>query len=267
MHAMRTARAVRQMVANHGWAATLRTGRRHLADKLRRDAAMDNTTWLPTAEHEFDRRYGVDTSGLIWGADLKSGSRSDRWNTAYYAIGPSVFHPVMAQVPEPLQCAATFIDLGCGKGRAVLLASEYPFMQAIGVEIAPQLARIAAENAARYAATRRAEAQGRCAPMSILLEDAASYRFPAGPLVVYLYHPFCRPVLEAVLCNLARSLAEEPRDALVLYINHELHEVLDRAPFLQQIWSATVAMDASDRLADRVGSSAEDCAIYRVRAS
>jgi hypothetical protein len=31
------------------------------------------------------------------------------------------------------------------------------------------------------------------------------------------------------------------------------------------VWSATVAMDASDRLADRIGSSAEDCAIYRTR--
>jgi hypothetical protein len=72
-------------------------------------------------------------------------------------------------------------------------------------------------------------------------------------------------VLEKVLRNLGRSLVEERRDAAVIYINHELRDALDRAPYLQQVWSATVAMDATDRLADRVGSSAEDCAVYLTR--
>jgi SAM-dependent methyltransferase len=204
----------------------------------------------------------VDTSGLVWSVDLKTGSRSDAWNTAYYGIGPSVFRHVMAQVLGSLLRGATFIDLGCGKGRAVLLASEYPFAQAIGVEIAPQLHRIAVENVGRYTAARSLEGRSDLAPMSVLLHDAAEYRFPAGPLVVYLYHPFCRPVLDKVVRNLGRSLAETPRNAAVVYINHELRDVLDRAPYLQQAWSATVQMDVSDRLADRVGSSAEDCAIY-----
>jgi SAM-dependent methyltransferase len=269
MHARRTVRTARQMVVNHGWATAVRTARDHLKKRLRRTSQLtdDTITWLPTAEHEFDRQYGVDTSGLVWSVDLKTGSRSDAWNTAYYGIGPSVFHHVMAQVPGPLLRGATFIDLGCGKGRAVLLASEYPFAQAIGVEIAPQLHRIAVENIGRYNAARHVkertlEGRSDLAPMSVLLQDAAEYRFPAGPLVVYLYHPFCRPVLDQVVRNLGRSLTESPRNAAVVYINHELRDVLDRAPYLQQAWSATVQMDANDRLADRIGSSAEDCAIY-----
>jgi SAM-dependent methyltransferase len=264
MNVRRTARDVRQMVANHGLAAAARDARERLRKKLRHLPAptTDATTWLPTAEHEFDRRYGVDTSGLVWGLDLKTGSRSDAWNTAYYGIGPSVFHRVIAQVPELLRGTATFIDLGCGKGRALLLASQYPFPQVVGVEIAPQLHRIAVENVARYTAARNQQAQSDTASMSVLLEDAARYRFPSGPLVVYLYHPFCRPVLDKVLRNLGRSLQQEPRAAAVIYINHELRDALDRAPYLKQVWSATVEMDASDRLADRVGSSQEDCAVY-----
>jgi SAM-dependent methyltransferase len=264
MRARRTVRTVRQMVVNHGWATAVRTARDHLKNRLRpaSQTPADTVTWLQTAEHEFDRRYGVDTSGLVWSVDLKTGSRSDAWNTAYYGIGPSVFHRVMAQVPESLQGVGTFIDLGCGKGRALLLASEYPFAQVVGVEIAPQLHRIAVENVGRYTAARYAEGRSDIAPMSVVLEDAAQYQFPAGPLVVYLYHPFCRPVLDKVVRNLSSSLAEQPREAAVIYINHELRDVLDRAPYLQQVWNATVEMDASDRLADRVGSSAEDCAIY-----
>jgi SAM-dependent methyltransferase len=254
------------MVANHGWAAAMRTAHDRLRRKLRRPAAAaDPITWLPTATHEFDCQYGVDTSGLVWSVDLKTGSRNDAWNTAYYAIPPSVFHRVMARVPESFLRGTTFIDLGCGKGRALLLASEYRFASIIGVEIVPQLRRIALENVARYSAARQAEGRSGTPPSRVLLEDAAQYQFPSVPLVLYLYNPFCRPVLDKVIANLGRSLAREPRNVAVLYINHELHDALDRAPFLRRLWSATVAMDANDRLADRVGSSAEDCAIYLTR--
>ena len=265
MHARRTARAVRQMVVNHGWAATVRTAQENLKRKLRRSSPGESITWLSSDVHEFDRRYGVDTSGLVWADELKTGNSNDAWNTAYYAIPPSVFSRVMAQLPESFVAGATFVDLGCGKGRALLLASEYPFAQIIGVEITSRLHRVAINNVERYTTTRQAEGRRDGPPVRVLLEDAAHYQLPSGPLVIYLYNPFCRPVLEKVLANLEQSLVHDPRAAAVLYINSEVRDALERAPFLQQVWSATIAMDASDRLADRVGSSAEDCAIYLAR--
>src|ERR1700678_2550251 len=45
--------------------------------------------------HPFDRRYGVDTSGLIGGDELRSGHRHDVFNTAYYGMAPSRFRQVM----------------------------------------------------------------------------------------------------------------------------------------------------------------------------
>src|ERR1700735_3604050 len=50
MYARRTARAVRQMVVNHGWAALMRTARARLRQRLRRRSSQpsDTTTWLPT---------------------------------------------------------------------------------------------------------------------------------------------------------------------------------------------------------------------------
>ena len=166
--------------------------------------------WQATEQHPFDREHGVDTSGLIWGENLSSGSRNDAWNTAYYGIAPSVFHaPRSRNCRASLQSGATFIDIGSGKGRAVMLASRYPFAKVIGVEISPELHRVAVANLATYRESNHGAAresnQG-AAPIELLLADAAAYSFPAGPLVVYLYHPFCRPVLERVLRNLQASL-------------------------------------------------------------
>jgi SAM-dependent methyltransferase len=263
MHWRRVLREARQMVANYGWRAAATTARRHLRAKLNRHHSStggDPTLWQPTDEHAFDREHGVDTSGLIRGEALVTGSRNDRWNTAYYGIGVSVFHRVVEQVPARIREGATFIDLGCGKGRALLLASGYRFRQVVGVEIAPSLHGIAVENARRYRSMHP-----EVAPIDVLLGDAARYVFPSGPLLLYLYHPFCRPVLDQVLKNLGESLEREPREVAVVYINDELRDAFDRAPFLDRIWTATVAMDLMDCLADRVGSSAEDCTVYLSR--
>jgi len=263
MNWRRAFREGRQVLANHGWRVAAATARRRVGAKLARYSPQpegDVTLWQPTDEHAFDREHGVDTSGLIRGEALSTGSRNDLWNTAYYGIGVSVFHRVLGQVPARFREGATFIDLGCGKGRALLLASAYPFRQIVGVEIVPSLHGIAMENAQRYL-SQHPEAP----PMNVLLGDAARYVFPSGPVLLYLYHPFCRPVLEQVLKNLGDSLEREPRRVAVVYINDELRDALDRAPFLERTWTATVAMDAMDRLADRVGSSAEDCTVYLSR--
>ena len=265
MQIKRVMRGWRQAVVNDGWLATARMAAGQVRRKLRPPAAATSASlpegeWASSDQHPFDREHGVDTSGLIWGNDLTSGSRNDAWNTAYYGVAPSVFRASMAQLPAELRSGATFIDIGSGKGRAVMLATGYPFAQIVGVEISPQLHRVAGDNLAKY------NGNGRIGPpVQLLLQDAAEYRLPLGPLVVYLFHPFCRPVLKQVLRNLAESLQAHPRAAAVVYINSELRDLLDRAPFLERIWDETVSMDASDRLADRIGSSEEQCALYRAR--
>ncbi len=103
------------------------------------------------AVHPFDERFGVETSGLLY--DLRSGHQHDVYNNGYFAVAPSVFHAVMRAMLEQLHLDChrfCFVDVGSGKGRALLLASDYPFRKIIGVELSPELDRIARANIARY---------------------------------------------------------------------------------------------------------------------
>ena len=88
--------------------------------------------------HPFDLEFGVRTSGLIAGRHLKTGHRHDRHNTAYYGVAPSVFKSLLAcwrrSRPVAPVSEFSFVDLGSGMGRAVLLASELPFREIVGVE-------------------------------------------------------------------------------------------------------------------------------------
>src|ERR1700754_2580229 len=100
-------------------------------------------------ENPFDVKYGTDTGGLISGEDLSSGRWNDLWNTAYYGISASGFDPIFEALNLDWQ-RFTFVDLGSGKGRALLLASRFPFRRIVGVEIAPELSRVAAANIERF---------------------------------------------------------------------------------------------------------------------
>ena len=75
------------------------------------------------AVHPFDERFGVDTSGLVY--ELPSGHPHDPYNNGYFAVAPSVFHSVMQALRDRLALdyrRFSFVDMGSGKGRALLLA-------------------------------------------------------------------------------------------------------------------------------------------------
>jgi len=145
------------------------------------------------------------------------------------AIGPSLEHATHYE-PTPVAQAealldrsplpapsATFVDLGAGMGRVVVLAARRPFRAVIGVEISPALAEIARENLASLRDPRRVATD-----VKIVRADAREYVFPRGDLVVFLYNPFRAPVMSAVLANLAAS--DETRNVVLLY-----HTPLERA--------------------------------------
>ena len=106
---------------------------------------------------------------------------------------------------------ATFIDIGSGMGRVVLLAAGYPFKQVVGIEVSPALHEVAKENLARYPAERR-----RCRDVRLVCADASQAPLPAGNLVAYLYNPFSASLVRRV----ANRLAERGTQHGVLALYH-----------------------------------------------
>ncbi len=169
------------------------------------------------AGQRFDAQLGVTTEALLFLGQLDP-----------EAIGPSIEHathysptPVAEAVAliaaSPLEPErATFVDVGAGLGRVVMLAARRPYRAVVGVEISPALAEIARDNLASGDPRRVVR------DVKIVRADAAAYDFPRGDLVVYLFNPFTAPVLERVIAALRRDA--EPREVVVLY-----HTAVERA--------------------------------------
>lgn len=130
------------------------------------------------AGRTFDRTYGTETRWF----DLGN----------YEPSPPGVVNEVLGAFPVPLE-GRTFVDLGSGKGRVVLLASRFPFARVVGIEHRPGLHAIALANRAAYEASA-----GPGAAVHFLCGDAAEQPLPDGPLVVWMFNPFGADVVAAV---------------------------------------------------------------------
>jgi hypothetical protein len=212
--------------------------------------------------HPFDSRYHVDTSGLIGGGDLRTGHRNDVFNTAYYGMAPSRFQSVMAdwiadETHPPIE-NYSFVDLGCGKGRAVLMASMFPFRQAIGVELHPGLARTAESNVAAWTAAQRA-----LCPIRILCQEATDFEFPVGACLLYLFNPFTAPVMKLLIDGVETQFAGRPRMLDLIYFNPEAEQLLTAHHGFELLWTGTVELSQEDAAADRVASPDDICSVFR----
>lgn len=198
-------------------------GERARADTIRAMDSVLNDTWNYVLESipwrrrqrygdlDFDWEFRVDTTA----ANVRGRARLEGALAGgpYQPIPHDEFRESMEQLAiDHAQFA--FVDLGCGKGRALLLASDYPFRRVVGVELLPELHRVALENIAKYKS-----ASQKCLNIEAICGDARAFEFPAGPLVVFLFNPFPRAVFDGVLDRLEGSLRRQPRPAWVVYHN------------------------------------------------
>jgi hypothetical protein len=180
------------------------------------------------ADYDWDYRVNT-TGGAVGWRERLLGS----FTSGYQPTEPPAFHEMLATLEQTtgLNFADfTFIDLGSGKGRTLLMASDYPFRRIVGVELLPALSRLAEQNLAQY----KSDSQ-QCFALESICVDAAEFNFPAGPLLIYLFNPFPEFVLRCVLANLRCALNESPRTGYLIYYNPQHAEVVAEAGYLQKI--------------------------------
>jgi hypothetical protein len=227
--------------------------------------------------HPFDQMHGVDTSGLVPAAHLVTGNANDEHITAYYGVAPSILRALIGHwresvPPHPIE-DYTFIDVGAGKGRGLLVASEYSFRKVVGIELNPEMAAIARQNVEHWTRANRADpTAARLAPIEIFEQDALDFELPGTPTLLFLFHPFEAPVLKQLLRRIETQFANRPGTLDLLYVNAECANVIDHNPGFTQLFLENVAMSPEDHAADReaiarqkeYGSTGdEECAIYR----
>jgi len=159
----------------------------------------------------WDREHRVDTAGSIQLHSLTITGPNKDFGNESVCTSPKSFGFMMQSLPRDL-ADYTFIDIGAGKSRTLLLASQNNFAKIIGVEFARELVDCAKRNIASFKSDWQ-----KCRDLEIVEADAAQYQFPDTPLVLFFYNPFSKEIFDVVLGNIVAALRAHKRDCYIVY--------------------------------------------------
>jgi SAM-dependent methyltransferase len=181
------------------------------------DAVLDRLT--------FDRRHGVDTAppSSVLGRLL---SRRLRRRAP---VAVRTIRSILNALEDQIR-GFEFVDIGSGKGRAILIASEFPFQKIVGIERAHDLADAARQNLRAYRNAAR-----RCADVDIREMDARDYAIPEGDCVLFLHDPAGRKLLAAFAGKIRAACAARRHRLYVVYVSPRHSSVFDDIPCLSRI--------------------------------
>ena len=123
------------------------------------------------ADYDWDHRVNTTSATVSWRDRLLG-----EFHSAYQPTEPALFREMMESMSS-LEIEFqdfTFIDVGSGKGRVLLMAADYPFRRILGIELLADLHRVAQANIQAY----KAESQ-RCFDVESAAADARGFAFPA----------------------------------------------------------------------------------------
>lgn len=124
----------------------------------------------------------------------------------------------------------TFVDLGSGKGRTLLIASEY-FKRVKGIEFSEELCKIAKRNIMIYSKKKKEQL---CDKIQVIYADVADYNINDEENVFFMYNPFDETVLKKFLMNIEVSINKTPRTVWIIYYYPAHRDVIDKLSAFKQ---------------------------------
>lgn len=160
----------------------------------------------------FDSVFDVDTAENVELWELPEADQMPVGRNARYSPTPvrTVRHALSRC--DVRHEEVTFVDVGCGKGRVLLLAAEFPFRRIVGVEASETLCDIARSNV-------KTAAEGRDGfdRIDVVHADATVYDIPDDAGLFYFYEPFSVDVSRAVLERIEDSIRRHPRSVVLCF--------------------------------------------------
>ncbi|MGH7495041.1 MAG: methyltransferase domain-containing protein [bacterium] len=170
---------------------------------------LKDTVLLIFYEFYFDFRYRSETLKMIELTDLDD-VKSSKANSERYQATPYYFlRKPLLRIRDEVK-GSYFLDYGCGKGRALLLAAELGARAVYGVDFSEKLCKICEENLKRY---------GRIKDYFVECNDAVAYQLPDHVNVIYFCNPFNNVLLEKILKQIKASLDKNKRKMIIIYFN------------------------------------------------
>lgn len=173
-------------------------------------------------EKRGEKKYGIKTTGYDNLHHLvKKGIDIDH-STIYMPAGYYMLEKLLGEAAQ-LPHNTHFLDIGCGKGRAMFVAAHYKFTHISGIDISKKFCD--------YTEHLMKQLPFKNVHTSVLHADAFYYRIPKDIQVIFLFNPFDEVIMSGVVENILISLEQRPRDLYIIYMNPQQKELFLEAGF------------------------------------
>ncbi|HLP17998.1 MAG TPA: class I SAM-dependent methyltransferase, partial [Bacteroidota bacterium] len=173
-------------------------------------------------EYLFDFRYGTDTMTWVELDDLDVDSEQKSHAVLYQPSPSAAIRRVLRALNFPH--GKIFVDLGCGKGKVLLIASEFPFDEVRGIDFSERLCEIARENFLHYRMKGNTRSN-----VVIIHSDVLNYSIEDDEDVFYLFNPFDDYILQHVVDGIAESIRRRKRKIWIIYRNAQHKDTIVKA--------------------------------------
>ena len=178
-------------------------------------------------DYWFDIKYGTNTTRWVNLNDLEVRSENKQRGMKYQPTFERPFRKLMNIVDFPSD--SVFVDLGCGKGRVLMMASEYGFKRIVGVEFSRELCEDATRNLSIYR-----KKVGVDVDVDIVELDVVDYEIKDDENVFFMFNPFDEVVLNKVLTHINMSLEKRDRKIWLIYYNPLCGDIIEKQGNLEK---------------------------------
>jgi SAM-dependent methyltransferase len=173
------------------------------------------------ADNNYDKRNLTDTATRIENEQLAMPNAEAQSHATCYRTSSERFIGYLIEQLRINYQEYDFVDIGCGKGRVLLVASNFPFRSICGIELSQLAFQIAEKNIRTYRSIDR-----KCFNIHIRNLDARDFEPDVANTVYYFFEPFDTDVLKAVVTKLASKLRGRGKTIYVVCVWSDLPPVL-----------------------------------------
>jgi SAM-dependent methyltransferase len=159
-----------------------------------------------------ESRYHLDTTGSDNLSNLAEKGIDISHATAYQPLNYYILEKLMNEAKKD-KGNGTFLDIGCGKGRTMVVAAYFGFTKITGIDFSKELCDDAVGN------IEKCREKFPDVSFKVINNDAFYFEIPDDCGTILLFNPFDEVIMSGVVNNIVNSIDDNPRTVRVLYAN------------------------------------------------
>ena len=188
--------------------------KRLIKDIQKKGLIKTGKIYLSKIDHRmFDYKYNINTHRDLRLKNLSFSSINKKNGFDYETISPFLINKILTTIN--IYEEDILVDFGCGKGRVLLIASQYKFKKIIGIEFSRELVDIALKNIMSCKGCNNFDID----IIKIVEGDALDYKYNNDETIFYLYNPFTNIILDQLCEKIKKSIYHRSRRVYIIYVN------------------------------------------------